>query len=627
LVSYLALDFETTGLDIKTVDEPFMASTCDEDGNTRYWRWKVDPFTRKVTVPKAERDSLEKYLSNKVIIFHNAKYDIRCLEKIGINFHWNFEETLLASHAVSSSDKHGLKELAVKYLEFSDSDEKLLKQAVNRARHQARKLGWMVHEATEPDYWIPGQLDETDRTCETYAVQDAERTMLLWKLYEPLLDELDLRAGYEREKELLRVVYRMESDGITINLRRLNEIQSFLLREVSEAESMAKDEAKGIGLYNLNLDSNKQLPKLLHDPKYLGLPIGKTTEKGNISMDKEALSTLYKASESGSPAYNFLRQMLLRRTFLSGIRYLEGYKSKAYKINNEWAILFASLNQTGTQTTRFSSSNPNGQNVSKKAKAKLKWGDKEEEFSIPKLREVFGPVPGKVWYAIDYSQLELRVFAAVSKEQGLIDALNAGYDFHGYVASRIFNKPMDEISDQERTIAKNTNFALIFGASPRKVNETAGIPNAYELFAGQFPNATAFMQKTIREVKKTGHVRTVDGYRLDIPLNAPYKAVNYLVQGTAGRIVKNAMVKIDREDWFDWENIRLVLQIHDELIIETDSRGEYNTPQYISRITDLMQEAGSDMGINTPVDCDLITTDWGHGQLIKVTPTELVLAA
>jgi DNA polymerase I-like protein with 3'-5' exonuclease and polymerase domains len=103
--------------------------------------------------------------------------------------------------------------------------------------------------------------------------------------------------------------------------------------------------------------------------------------------------------------------------------------------------------------------------------------------------------------------------------------------------------------------------------------------------------------------------------------------VNYLVQGTAGRIVKHAMIKIAKEEWFDWKQIRLVLQIHDELIIEVDNNSPYNSPKYIKRIMDLMKEAGAEMGINTPADCDLITTDWGHGKKIEVTETEFTLAA
>lgn len=542
---------------------------------------------------------------------------------MGIEFHWNFEETLLASHALSSSDKHGLKELAIKYLDYPDIDEKKLKKKVLLARNRVRG-DWKIAKATECDYWLPGQVFPEDKSLEDYAYQDAERTMLLWLLYEPLLKKLNLYEGYEKEKELLRVVYKMETDGITINMDRLNEIQDFLSLEANKCSIRAKFTARKRGYTNLKLDSNKDLKELLFTKEGFNLPIIKRTEKGNVSTDKEVINTLYENTEKGTDEYKFLKQMLTRRAYLTGFRYLEGYRTKAYQINDEWYRLYPSLNQSGTQTTRFSSSNPNGQNVSKKDEKKI---GQDTVLHIPKLRDVFGPMPGKTWYAIDYSQLELRVFAAVSKEQALIDALDSGYDFHGYVASRIFRKSMDKISSQERTIAKNTNFALIFGASPRKVNQTAGIPNAYELFSGQFPNAAQFMESTIRKVSKIGYVTTLDGYRLDIPLEAPYKAVNYLVQGTAGRIVKNAMLKINREAWFDWENIRLVLQIHDELIVETLNSGPYNTPRYINRIVTLMLEAGLDMGINTPASCNRITTDWGHGEEIVVTDNEFQTAA
>lgn len=571
---------------------------------------------------KEQVEDVVQYIRGSTVVFHNAKFDIRALSTIGIDFHWDFEETLLASHCYSSADNHGLKELAIKYLDYSDADEHHLHQQVIKARNKARLLGWKLHDSTYADYWVPYQLSG-DLSLENYATKDAERTMLLWQLYEPLLDELDLRQGYEREKELLKVVYKMENDGITINMDTLKNTKSFLEKEITKTKIRANHYLKKESLLVINLDSPKQLIDILHTDKGFNLPVVKTTDKGGTSTDKEVLRELFDKSEEDTTQYKFLKQLLMKRSMNSAIGYLKGYEKLCYEVKGDvtYARLYPSLNQTGTKTTRFTSSNPNGQNISKKTGVKFE----EDKFSIPKLRDVFGPMPGKVWYSIDYSQLELRVFAAVSKEQSLIDALNAGYDFHGFVASQIFGKSMDEVEDSERTIAKNVNFALIFGAGPDKVNATAGIPNAYELFAGQFPNAIAYMQKVIREVKRLGHLRTVDGYRLDVSRSAPYKGVNYLVQGTAGRIVKSSMVKIGNEDWFDWKSIRLVLQIHDELIIEVDEHSPYNSPQYIHRIMSLMSEAGLDMGINTPVDADIITTDWGHGRAIKVTPTNFYL--
>lgn len=616
----IALDSETTGLDLRGRCRPFYISTCDTEGVCKCWRFPVDPYTREVLVRPEDREDVSNYIRGNTIVFHNAKFDVRALETIGIPFHWDFEETVLASHAVSSSDKHGLKGLALKYLEYSDRDERSLHSKTISARHKAAKLGWNIHDQVEPDYWIPSQLDPKDKSLEEYATQDAERTILLWLFFSEYMDKHDLRAGYEREKELLKVVYKMETDGITLNCNKLKETKKFLEEEAKKCTTRATFYAKKLGEKKVNLDSSKDLLRILFSKNRLNLPVIERTDKGQPTTRKEVLTKLYETVPKDSLPGNFLEQLLMKRKLSSGKRYLEGYEKLWHRIDDSWARLYPSLNLSGTGTTRFSSNNPNGQNISKKNKFEL--GD--QKFSIPKLRDVFGPLPNKTWYAIDYSQLELRVFAAVSKEQSLIDTLNDGYDFHKFVASRIFKT--DTPDDQQRTIAKNVNFALIFGAGPEKVNATAGIPNAYELFAHQFPNAIGYMQKIIAEVKKTGTIRMVDGYRLDIPLDAPYKAVNYLVQGTAGRIVKHSMVKIDKEPWFDWKQIRIVLQIHDELIIEVDNNSPYNTPKYIKRIMDLMLESGAEMGINTPSSCERITTDWGHGEEINVTDTEFTLA-
>lgn len=618
----IALDTETTGLDLRGRCRPFYISTCDTEGRTKCWRFPVDPYTRGVEVRPKDREDVCRYLYGNTIVFHNCKYDARALAKIGVDIDWNnFEETVLASHAVSSSDKHGLKELALKYLEYSDRDERALHKKTISARLKASALGWNIHDSVYADYWIPSQLDPTDTTLEEYATQDAERTILLWMLFKEVMEKEDLMKGYEREKELLKVVYKMETDGITLNCKKLQDTKKYLELESKKCQVRATFEAKKMGETKVNLDSSKDLLRILHRKDRFNLPILERTEKGQPSTNKDVLCKLYDSVPSDSSPGNFLLQLITKRKLSSAKRYLEGYEKLWHRVNDSWGKLYPSLNLSGTGTTRFSSNHPNGQNISKKSKFEL--GD--QKFTIPKLRDVFGPLPGKTWYAIDYSQLELRVFAAVSKEQSLIDTLDAGYDFHGFVASRIFNT--DTPDDAQRTIAKNVNFALIFGAGEAKVNETAGISNAYELFAHQFPNAMGYMQKVIKEVQRDGFLRTVDGYRLDIPRNAPYKGVNYLVQGTAGRIVKHAMIKIDKEDWFDWKQIRLVLQIHDELIIEVDNDSQYNSPKYISRIMDLMLEAGAEMDINTPSSCERITTDWGHGEEIIVTPTEFTLAS
>lgn len=654
---FIAVDSETSGLFVNHGAKPFLVSLCDMSGKTKAWEWDVDPATRQPKIPRSHKEQIKKELEGKTLVFHNAKFDLRMFAAIDIYFDFyeddfttyptklsakqkkskppiticcpTFHDTLLASHACSTEDKHGLKELGVKYLGYSDSDERSLKEAVNAAARYCKSHKIDINLGKDPngdrktayDYWLPRFVDPDNDCCLRYALRDVERTILLWGVFNDAMAELDVEEGYQRERKLLKTVYRMETDGISIRTDSLDKKIKELERNIRKQEKIIGKFLSQEGYPEVNLNSNKELPDLLFNQ--MEYPVVKETKGGNPSTDKDAIEALIEICEEDEDQEvidGFFVPYLIRSSNQSAIRYLRSYNAFKIGTDRAYADLYPSLNQTGTGTTRFSSSKPNGQNVSKLAEV-----DIGKQVTIPgsRIRDIFAPRPGKVWYAIDYNQLELRTFAAVSGEDSLIQALAEGYDFHGYVASRIFDKPVDQITKQERRIAKNTNFAIIFGASPRKVNATAGIPNAYELFAGLFPNVHSYMQSTIKDVRKTGYVRTLDGYRLDVPHNAPYKAVNYKVQGTAGSIVKQAMIDIDEEGLVDWIHSRMALQIHDELLIEVDEDSEYNHPSNIYNICRAMENAGAKLGVDTPVSCDIITTDWGHGEEVTVTKTQL----
>lgn len=625
-MQYLAIDTETTGTNFRRGARPFFISTCTEDGTTRGWRFEVNPRTREVYVPYYYRQEVIEYTKGFIPVFHNAKFDFRALSSIGIDLDRSvYEDTLLASHAVCSTDNHGLKELAIKYLAYTDHDERLLHKAVLSARMKAKKLGWTLGEDEKGneqpawDYWMPGQLESGNTSMENYAYADVERTMLLWLNYKDLLKEQDLWKGYCEEKELLLVVMKVEDCGLTLKEQKVRDTISFLTRNRDKYVEKYKFAAKKATGKVIKPESGDDIRQVIYGDFAIE-PIA-YTEKGTPKTDKKTLQKLYEGTEENTYEHKFLKELLTSKAYVSGARYLRGYKQLAYRILPGFITLYTSLNQVGAATNRFTSSNPNGQNVGKKNK----YDVADREIVVPKMRDVFCPAPGKVWYSIDYSQIELRVFAAVSDEKSLMDALLAGYDFHGYVASRIFNVELHAVTDAQRTIAKNVNFALIFGAKEKKVNATAGIDNAYELFATQFPNAHKFMAKVIQDVEKHGYVRTIDGYRLSVPIETPYKGVNYMVQGTAGRIIKKAMRELDKE--IDWQEFKMILQVHDELIFEVDETSKYNSPSYLRGIMDIMEGAGDAFGIVTPVSLEIIREDWGHGVECKtVTDSEFVLA-
>ena len=625
-MQYLAIDTETTGTNFRRGAKPFFVSTCTEDGETKGWRFEVNPRTREVYVPYHYRQEVIAYTKGFIPVFHNAKFDIRALRAIDIDLDvTEYEDTLLASHAVSSTDNHGLKELAIKYLGYTDHDERLLHKAVLSARGKAKKLGWTLgadeKDKEQPawDYWMPGQLESGNNSMETYAYADAERTILLWLIYKDLLKEQDLWKGYCEEKELLKVVMKVEDCGLTLKKSKVLETASFLSRNRTKYVDKYKFAAKKAFGKVINPDSGDDIRQVIYEDFAIE-PIA-FTEKGTPKTDKKTLQKLYEGVEENTYEHKFLKELLTSKAYVSGARYLRGYRQLAHSIIPGFITLYTSLNQVGAATNRFTSSNPNGQNVGKKNK----YNVADREIIVPKMRDVFCPAPGKVWYSIDYSQIELRVFAAVSDEESLMDALLAGYDFHGYVASRIFDVELHNVTDAQRTIAKNVNFALIFGAKEAKVNATAGMDNAYELFATQFPHAHKFMAKVIQDVERDGYVHTIDGYRLSVPLETPYKGVNYMVQGTAGRIIKKAMRELDKQ--IDWQEFKMILQVHDELIFEVNEDSEYNSPKYLRNIMDIMEGAGDAFNVVTPVSLEIIREDWGHGVECKtVTESEFVLA-
>lgn len=630
---YLAVDSETTGLDFWRGARPFFISTCDEEGNTRCWCTRVDPYTREVRWDDSTLDEIREYLNGfDTLVFHNSKFDLKSLLSIGLDYRdKQYEDTLIASHAVSSSDKHGLKELAAKYLGIPDEDKTTLLKHVLLACNKARKLGWKLghdHKVSKEhpegkrqtswDYWVPHQLDPNDLSCHEYATTDAERTILLWSIYKDLLPEIGMEELYRKEMKLARIVLKVEEKGISIDFDKLLPTKQYLEEESAKCEIRARFIVeKDLGITDLNIDSGKQLIDLLYNK--WDLPVLKKTKNKNPSVDKETLTRLYEELDEDSPQAKFLYQIFFHRAYKAGIGYLEGYNLIAERLGRRWGRLYPSLNQTGTRTTRFSSSNPNGQNIGKRDLLEIAG----EQFQIPKLRDVFSPPPGRLWYAIDYSQLELRIFAYLSREQSLIERLESGEDIFRYIASRLFGKTEESVEKSERQRVKNATYATIYGATEGKIDRTVQLTGAYRLYKEQFPGVGRFLDETISNVERDGFIHTLDGYRLDAPKGAAYKGLNYTIQGTAGRIAKVAMMKIADLPWFDWDITRMVFQIHDEIIIETDIGGSHNKPSYIRQVMDCMESAGREMGVNTPVTCSRITTDWGHGEEVIVTTDEI----
>src|ERR1039457_2525858 len=410
----LAVDTETTGLSAWHGHQPFMVTTCDvQSGKQRLWEWPVNPFTRKVQYGSTVK-SLRKLLENPkhTTIYHNAKFDVRMFEvAMGIKVGGVIEDTLFASHAVNNLEpSHGLKALGQRYLKIPADDEADLKLAVQQARRQGKQLGWKLGEDSAGDYWMPKAVDTGSELCARYCLRDTERTALLWMLYQEALTQEKLWSVYEQEMDLWRHVYAMEAWGVGIDRKRV--LAERAAYEVVKAENYAAMEK----LVGMPFNPRSQ-PQMLDILKYqFGLRCS--------SVDRETLSPMKQ-----EPIVHHLIQYRAADKAIGSFydNYLENMVPDPRGNGKGWG-LHSSFNQVGPRTGRFSCSNPNLQNA---ANATTSHADRPLQ-----VRGPLGPRKGYTWVLFDYSQLELKVFAALANEETMLTAIRAGRDLPTECANR-----------------------------------------------------------------------------------------------------------------------------------------------------------------------------------------------
>jgi len=574
----LAVDTETTGTDFFHGCKPFMITACN--GTVSYiFEGTVNPYTREVTWEEDELNEFRSLVGKATkIIFHNTNFDIRALESIGIDpeiFWPKIEDTLLASHCICSGDSHNLKDLAVKYFNYSDDDEVLLENIVKERVRNARASGYRVAKAGDPhfpgirangtqfwkmDYWLAPDA------CREYAVRDVERTLLLWDAFKPSLLADNLWDVYQLRKKLLPIAYRMQTTGKHFNKPEALKLIAQLRKEMEEHRWEIKRQAN----IPFKFDPNKRqhLIHLVH--KCLSIPVKYYTDKTSTTpaMDKKAIDSY--AKEFNAPTLGLLALYKRKQKQATDIEGLINWLDE----NNR---THSSLNITGTRETRQSSNSPNDQNTDKV------------------LRFLFGPTPGNVWISHDLVNIELRIWAYTVGNKELIDAFEQGKSVHQMIMEIIFPdlipaylsaKKLPESQHTEGhkkalkkyVDVKSGNFARIYGATENKTNETyhggKNPPNYCAKIDARFPGIKEFTQSRVRMAENNYlkysvfSVHTLGGYRLDVPPNEPFKATNYYVQGTAGLIMTQAMIAWTNHPFYRKFNCQLISQVHDSLDTE-----------------------------------------------------------
>ncbi|SNV62344.1 DNA polymerase I [Haemophilus pittmaniae] len=563
-----ALDTETDNLDYMAANLVGISFAL-ENGEAAYLPLQLDYLGAPKTLEKTTALALLKpILENPAIqkVGQNFKYDLTIFARNGIDVQGVAFDTMLESYVLNSTGRHNMDDLAKRYLGHQTIS---FEEIAGKGKNQLTFNQIQLEQATE------------------YAAEDADVTMKLQQvLWEKLSKEPTLEKLFkEMELPLLGVLSRMERRGVLIDSDALF-LQS---NEIANRLSELEEQAYVLAGQPFNLASTKQLQEILFDK--LGLPIIQKTPKGAPSTNEEVLEELAFSHE--------LPKVLVEHRGLSKLK--STYTDKLPQmVNPQTGRVHTSYHQAVTATGRLSSSDPNLQNIP----------IRNEEGR--RIRQAFIAREGFTVVAADYSQIELRIMAHLSQDQGLINAFTQGKDIHRSTAAEIFGVALDEVTSEQRRNAKAINFGLIYGMSAFGLSRQLGIGRAdaqsyMDLYFKRYPGVQTFMHDIREKAKAQGYVETLFGRRLYLPdINssngmrrkaAERVAINAPMQGTAADIIKRAMIQLDQKLQND-PDIAMIMQVHDELVFEVRSE----KVAFYSELIKTQMESAADLVVPLIVD-------------------------
>ena len=563
-----ALDTETDNLDYMAANLVGISFAL-ENGEAAYLPLQLDYLGAPKTLEKTTALALLKpILENPAIqkVGQNFKYDLTIFARNGIDVQGVAFDTMLESYVLNSTGRHNMDDLAKRYLGHQTIS---FEEIAGKGKNQLTFNQIPLEQAAE------------------YAAEDADVTMKLQQvLWEKLSKEPTLEKLFkEMELPLLGVLSRMERRGVLIDSDALF-LQS---NEIANRLSELEEQAYVLAGQPFNLASTKQLQEILFDK--LGLPVIQKTPKGAPSTNEEVLEELAFSHE--------LPKVLVEHRGLSKLK--STYTDKLPQmVNPQTGRVHTSYHQAVTATGRLSSSDPNLQNIP----------IRNEEGR--RIRQAFIAREGFTVVAADYSQIELRIMAHLSQDQGLINAFTQGKDIHRSTAAEIFGVALDEVTSEQRRNAKAINFGLIYGMSAFGLSRQLGIGRAdaqsyMDLYFKRYPGVQTFMHDIREKAKAQGYVETLFGRRLYLPdINssngmrrkaAERVAINAPMQGTAADIIKRAMIQLDQTLQND-PDIAMIMQVHDELVFEVRSE----KVAFYSELIKTQMESAADLVVPLIVD-------------------------
>ncbi|MGC8928211.1 MAG: DNA polymerase I [Myxococcota bacterium] len=536
---FLAIDTETDSVN------PLMAkivgiSICIEEGVAYY----IPIGHRYLGAPKQldanfVRDRLAPLLKRKRLLGQNIKYDLLVLWSNGYGRLDAADDTMISAYLLDpEAESHSLKTIAKRYLNY----QMFTYQEVIGSK---AKKGLNFS-------------DVDVNTATLYSGEDADITMRLNKVLKDELKKSGLLGLYQDvEMPLLNILAEMEYVGVKINLKKLRGLSEFLRQKIQEEEEM---------IYKLagerfNINSTKALSNVLFEK--LGLPAMRQTRTG-LSTDSSVLEELSDKHEIVRHIIEYRTLSKLKSTYADSLTEL---------VDKTGSRVHTSFNQTMTATGRLSSSEPNLQNIPIRTEVGRK------------VREAFEAEEGYLLLSADYSQIELRVFAHMSKDPTLIKAFINGEDIHTRTACEIFGKRPNEVDSEMRRLAKTINFGIIYGMGAFKLAKTLGISRTQaqdyiNRYFERISGVKSYINRTIEEARRNQYVKTILGrvrYLKNINSRAPSVrqqeeriAVNTPIQGSAADIIKLAMINIHKK--IVSKDTKMILQVHDELLFEVPEK-------------------------------------------------------
>ncbi len=465
----------------------------------------------------------------------NIKYDILELRNYDIQVKGKLFDTMIAHYLINPEIPHGMDYMAKMYLNYTTIhiDELIGPKGKNQKNMR----------------------DIDQETVCKYAAEDADITLKLKNILEKELRENKLEQLFnEIESPLIYVLADMEWTGVRLDLEALEQLAEEYRKEMNQIE---KEIIEMAGI-EFNINSPKQIGEILFDKmKIIDNP--KKTKTGQYSTSENELEKL----RSKHPIIEKILEQRSLKKLLS--TYIEAFPQL---INPKTGKIHTSFNQTATATGRLSSSNPNLQNIPIR-------NERGKE-----IRKVFIPDEGCTFLSADYSQIELRIMAHLSKDKNMIEAFNKGQDIHAATASKIFKIPLEEVTPDMRRKAKTANFGIIYGITPYGLSQRLGIPRSdakklIEEYFTTFSGVKRYMDESIAKAREQGYVETIFGRKRFLPdINsqnaivrgyAERNAINTPIQGSAADIIKVAMNKIYKRLSDGGYKSKMILQVHDEL--------------------------------------------------------------